>query len=103
MKIASTFYAQWFDDAPVPAPPGSMVHGVLPAMPRRGRLESPINAAAVAKLLDQGLIDFAHGLRGRANDVLHGTRGKALVQDSFVIISDARLLVERLFSAREGE
>jgi hypothetical protein len=35
MKIASTFYAQWFDDAPVPAPPGSMVHGVLPAMPRR--------------------------------------------------------------------
>ncbi len=71
--------------------------------PRRGRLENLINAAAAAKLLDQGLIDFAHGLRGRANDVLHGTRGKALVEDSFVIISDARLLVERLFSARQEE
>jgi hypothetical protein len=83
--------------------PASFVAKQRELWPRCGRLENLINAAAAAKLLDQGLIDFAHGLRGRANDVLHGTRGKALVQDSFVIISDARLLVERLFSAREGE
>jgi hypothetical protein len=66
---------------------------------RRGHLENLINAAKAAGLLDQSLTDFAHGLRARSNDVLHGIRGKALVRDSFVIISDARLLVERLFSA----
>jgi hypothetical protein len=66
---------------------------------RRGHLENLINAAKASGLLDQSLTDFAHGLRTRSNDVLHGIRGKALVEDSFVIISDARLLVERLFSA----
>lgn len=65
---------------------------------RRGHLENLINAAKAAGLLDQSLTDFAHGLRTRSNDVLHGIRGKALVQDSFVIISDVRLIVERLFS-----
>lgn len=67
---------------------------------RRGHLENLINAAKAAGLLDQSLTDFAHGLRTRSNDVLHGIRGKALVEDSFVIISDARLIVERLFSER---
>jgi hypothetical protein len=65
---------------------------------RRGHLENLINAAHEAGLLDQSLTDFAHGLRTRSNDVLHGIRGKALVQDSFVVVSDARLLVERLFT-----
>lgn len=65
---------------------------------RRGHLENLINAAKAAGLLDQSLTDFAHALRTRSNDVLHGIRGRALVEDSFVIISDARLLIERLFS-----
>jgi Domain of unknown function (DUF4145) len=68
---------------------------------RRGHLENLINAAKAAGLLDQSLTDFAHGLRTRSNDVLHGIRGKALVENSFVIISDARLLIERLFSPRQ--
>jgi Domain of unknown function (DUF4145) len=70
---------------------------------RRGHLENLINAAKATGLLDQSLTDFAHGLRTRSNDVLHGIRGKALVEDSFVIISDARLLVERLFSAPQAD
>lgn len=69
---------------------------------RRGHLENLINAAKAAGLLDQPLTDFAHSLRTRSNDVLHGIRGRALVDDSFVVISDARLLVERLFSNRPG-
>ena len=70
---------------------------------RRGHLENLINAAKASGLLDQSLTDFAHGLRTRSNDVLHGIRGKALVEDSFVIMSDARLLVERLFSTPREE
>jgi hypothetical protein len=70
---------------------------------RRGHLENLINAAKAAGLLDQSLTDFAHGVRTRSNDVLHGIRGKALVGDSFVIISDARLLIERLFSTPPNE
>lgn len=29
MKVSGEFYAQWFDDGPVQAPPKSLVHGTL--------------------------------------------------------------------------
>jgi len=44
-------------------------------------LENLINAALGAGLLDEFLWGVAHGLRVRANDVLHG---KSVVTDSIV-------------------
>lgn len=29
MKVSGDFYAQWFDEGPVQAPPKSLVHGTL--------------------------------------------------------------------------
>ena len=69
--------------------------------PTAGHLEQLISAAKRAGLFDTGLAGLAHGLRIRANAVLHGNSGKTLVDDSFVSISDVRLLVERLFNSSQ--
>lgn len=66
--------------------------------PKGGDLEILINAAGRAKLLDAALMEIAHGVRKRANDVLHAT-GSAPPDDSLIAISDTRLIVERLFAA----
>jgi hypothetical protein len=63
--------------------------------PKRGDLENLINAAATTRLFDSYLTSLAHGLRIRANAIMHGS---ALVEDSVVNIGDTRILVERLFA-----
>jgi hypothetical protein len=65
--------------------------------PKKGELEVLINAAGRAQLLDSELVRMAHGVRVRANDVLHAT-GTPAPDESLIAITDTRLVVERLFA-----
>jgi hypothetical protein len=67
--------------------------------PQRGELENMINAAASSALFDKFLTGVAHDLRRRANEIMHG---ESVVAESVVSMADARMLVGRLFAAREA-
>ena len=65
--------------------------------PKRGDLENMINIAGRG-LLDRTLISFAHVVRTKGNAVMHGQADDPTA-DSFIVLSDTRLLVGRLFAA----
>lgn len=65
--------------------------------PRRGDLENMINIAG-KRLLDRNLVSFAHGVRTKGNSVMHGQAADPTA-DSFSVLSDTRLIIERLFAA----
>lgn len=61
-----------------------------------GDLECMIDAAGKT-LLDARLVGFAHTVRIKGNEVMHG-RSADEAADSFLLLTDTRLLIERLFA-----
>jgi hypothetical protein len=65
--------------------------------PKKGDLELMITLAGKLELLDKPLVDFGHNVRTKGNAVLHA-KNENEVDDSFIVLSDTRLILERLFA-----
>lgn len=63
---------------------------------RRGKLENMINVAGKTSL-DPTLTGFAHLVPTKGNAVMHGQTDD-ITADSFIVLSDTRLIIERLFA-----
>jgi len=76
--------------------PADEVNARRAKQPDSGLLECMIDAAGKT-LLDARLVGFAHTVRSKGNDVMHG-RSADQTADSFLVLTDTRLLIERLFA-----
>lgn len=109
MKMPGAFYAQWFDEGPVEAPPASLVHGTLRWILKRlnDGLVQPLDGRPTTVLTigraDAGRPlppEFASEMQRRRVSVnLAGAFAEARERGVEPKHSDARLLIERLFAA----